>query len=438
MLLRYYKLTEQEEYLLDLQNNNYSDRTVYNYDRDLSIFARFLERERVQFEKVDKRVLADYKGYLKNGVHLTVHERDREIIDDILRRMESELRSEQPRNAFVTTEIDETGSKGSKTNGTGTEVLEHIRRLSKNGKGTPESVERLLGVGRSGGGRSGSPGLGSRSVNRMLSALRSYLTWLVDNDRSVPVPPNAVKLIKTERKKSQVAELRELVSLIEYPSSHEKDLRVAARNRAMLELLFSTGMRISELINLNLDQINREGKIFIMGKGKKERFVYLTERANYYLDAYLKVRNMTLEQAKSAFPKREKEGEAGEEQADGTEGRPVDSPTLETAKFGRGQENALFIPFRGGRGGRKNSRISPNYLQEKIAQYRRELGIVVPTSAHSLRHGFATYLAESGANPAAIQVLLGHESLQTTTRYVHASDRFAEKTHRKRHPLQSR
>jgi site-specific recombinase XerD len=64
------------------------------------------------------------------------------------------------------------------------------------------------------------------------------------------------------------------------------------------------------------------------------------------------------------------------------------------------------------------------------------LGIVVPTSAHSLRHGFATYIAEEGANPAAIQKLLGHESLQTTTRYVHASDKFAENAHKKFHPLQ--
>jgi len=71
----------------------------------------------------------------------------------------------------------------------------------------------------------------------------------------------------------------------------------------------------------------------------------------------------------------------------------------------------------------------------KIKQYREKLKINVPISPHSLRHGFATYLAENGASPAAIQILLGHESLDTTTRYVHASDRFAEKTHRRFHPL---
>ena len=85
--------------------------------------------------------------------------------------------------------------------------------------------------------------------------------------------------------------------------------------------------------------------------------------------------------------------------------------------------------------GKVGQRLSVNYLQAKIAQYRRRLGIIVPTSAHSLRHGFATYLAEEGASPAAIQVLLGHESLHTTDKYVHASDKFASDTHKKYHPL---
>ena len=85
-----------------------------------------------------------------------------------------------------------------------------------------------------------------------------------------------------------------------------------------------------------------------------------------------------------------------------------------------------------------------NYSPETVHNYERDLNVfdnfleqshIVPTAAHSLRHGFATYLAEEGANPAALQILLGHESLDTTTRYVHASDKYAEETHRKYHPL---
>jgi site-specific recombinase XerD len=79
--------------------------------------------------------------------------------------------------------------------------------------------------------------------------------------------------------------------------------------------------------------------------------------------------------------------------------------------------------------------LSTNYFQEKIAEYRSCVGILVPTSAHSLRHGFATYLAEKGASVVSLQVLLGHESLNTTTRYVHGSDKLAEKEHHDKHPL---
>lgn len=231
----------------------------------------------------------------------------------------------------------------------------------------------------------------SASINRILSSIRGYLRYLIDMDFACPIAPEAVKLAKTIKRHPQVAELNDLIRLIESPTELEKNKLVGIRNRAMLEMLFSTGMRISELITLKLNQIDESGKIFILGKGKKERFVYLTPRAYKYLDFYLKSR--------------------------------------------KGDSDYLFIPYRGSNFSMDNKHISPNYLQMKIKQYRDFLKINVPTSAHSLRHGFATYLAESGANPAAIQVLLGHESLDTTTRYVHASDRYAEKTHQKYHPL---
>lgn len=229
------------------------------------------------------------------------------------------------------------------------------------------------------------------SVNRMLSSLRRYFTYLIDMDYESPLAPTAIKLVRTEKKHGQVAELKELISLIESPMKFEKDNLTALRNRAMLETLFASGMRISELINLKRAQLDKSGRIFIQGKGKKQRFIYLTDRAKKHIDEYLKERT-------DDFP-------------------------------------YLFIPEKGRNMNEKNKHISPNYLQMKIKKYRELLGINVPTSAHSLRHGFATYLAEQGANPAAIQILLGHESLDTTTRYVHASDKYAEKTHKDFHPL---
>lgn len=233
--------------------------------------------------------------------------------------------------------------------------------------------------------------LSSGSINRTLTSLRRYLTFLSDMDHSIPVDPNSIKLLRMGKKHAQVSELDELIKLIELPTEYETNKQIGLRNRAMLETLFASGMRISELINLKRVQLDPSGKIFIQGKGKKQRFIYLTARAKNHIDKYLKTRD-------------------------------DDSPYV-------------FIPKRGANAGNNTKPISPNYLQMKIKQYREFLGITIPLSAHSLRHGFATYLAEHGANPAAIQILLGHESLETTSRYVHASDRYAEDSHRKFHPL---
>ena len=241
---------------------------------------------------------------------------------------------------------------------------------------------------------SGSPTtqrLQSGSINRTLVTLRRYLAYLIDMDEPVPVPPGSVKLLRTEKKHPQVAELEQLTMLIEAPTQFENNPLVALRNRAALETLFASGMRISELISLRRDQIDGTGKIFIQGKGKKQRFVYLTKRAKQHVDRYLR-------------------------------GHRDDSIYL-------------FIPHKGARARKPIFHISANYLQMKIKKYRELLGINVPTSAHSLRHGFATYLAEQGADPAAIKTLLGHESLETTTRYIHTSDQHAQSTHQRFHPL---
>lgn len=233
--------------------------------------------------------------------------------------------------------------------------------------------------------------LGSYSINRMLSALRSYLKFLEDMDRHPPISPVSVKLLKTEKKHARVPEFTEIIKILEAPNKFEDDERVTLRNRAMLETLFATGMRISELLSLKVTQVDQTGRIYIMGKGKKQRFVYLTPRALTHIKHYLLKRDSA--------------------------------------------SDMLFVPYRGSNSQEKNKRISTNYLQYKIKRYRELLDINIPISAHTLRHGFATYLAENGANPAAIQILLGHESLDTTTRYVHASDKFAEKSHHEFHPL---
>lgn len=351
-------LKYKEDFLLDLANNNYSRETIYNYGRDLEVFEGFLGLKGIKFVSLDKRTISLYKGFLRSGDHLKV------------------LPGKQTENVSNAGNTGETASSDSKGS-----------RMDETKKANKDIIAKSLKSNEI---------LSSRSVNRMLSALRGYLKYLIDFDLPSPISPEAVKLIKTERKESQVADLDELIKLIESPEIFEKNKIIGLRNRAILELLFSTGMRISELVSLDRDQINDAGKVYVFGKGKKARFVYLTERAREVVNKYLETRD-------DPYP-------------------------------------ALFVPYRGTRNATKNPdsvRISTNYIQMKIKQYRIKLGIVIPTSAHSLRHGFATYLAEEGANPTAIQHLLGHESLQTTTRYVHGSDRFAEETHRKFHPLPS-
>ncbi len=309
-----YSLPLLDEFLENIQANNYSPETVYNYERDLNVFETFLSEDlKVPFKDLNKRLLIKYKAYLSSTSRLTA------------------------------------------------------------------------------AGEHGEIQLSSYSINRVLSALRSYLKFLSDMDFKSPINADAVKLLKNEKKHAQVPEMLELIKVIEAPEKFEKEINIKLRNRAMLETLFATGMRISELLSLKREQLDNTGRIYIMGKGKKQRFVYLTPRATSHLRVYLQTR--------------------------------VD------------QSPFMFIPYRGRNNQNKNKKISPNYVQFKLKKYRELLGINIPISPHSLRHGFATYLAENGANPAAIQILLGHESLDTTTRYVHASDKYAEKIHTQFHPL---
>lgn len=305
-----------DDFLLNLQTNNYSLETVYNYEKDLEVFQNFLREIKTEFSAVDKKTILNYKAYLVS--------RDR--------RTASQQRSQKQLSSF--------------------------------------------------------------SLNRMLCSLRSYLKFLADMDYKATISADMVKLVKTEKKYPRVGELSQIIKLIESPTRLEKDKLVGLRNRAILETFFSTGMRISELVNLRKDQINDLGSIFIRGKGKKERSVYLTDRAQEHIGKYLAAR-------------------------------------------GESESPFLFLPLRGRNIHKKDRRISPNYLEEKIKRYGELLGLSIPVSPHGLRRAFATYLAEQGASPAAIQILLGHESLDTTTRYVRASDHYAEESFRKFHPLKN-
>lgn len=381
-LLMLDKLPFKKEFLLNLINNNYSKRTIASYARDLLIFELFLNRYSIEFEKLDKLKINEYKGYLLSAKHL---------ID--LENLKQELMEEKTEK--INTELGLKSDNSSKKSSNINFIMDKALSIDVLEKSS------LNGPRIDSGGHTN--GIGSKSINRMMSAIRSYINFLVDIDQKIPIPAEAIKLVRTEKKETQVAEFDELLRLVEAPENFESKIKTKYRNRAILEILFSTGMRISELVSLDLEHLNYDSeknkvldnKIYIMGKGKKQRYVYLTDRAIFYLERYLKLRT------EKGF-------------------------------------TAIFLPYKGKRKTEdniENIRISQRYVQKMIQNYRRRLGILIPTTPHSLRHGFATYMAEKGANPVAIQRLLGHESLQTTTRYVHSSDKFAQESHQKFHPL---
>ncbi|GAI09105.1 unnamed protein product, partial [marine sediment metagenome] len=203
--------------------------------------------------------------------------------------------------------------------------------------------------------------LGTHSINYKLTALRVYLRYLIDMDYPCPLPPEAVKLMKAARKYPQAAELNDLIRLIEAPTP-ESNI-IGLRDKAILETLFSTGLRVSELVSLNRGQIDLERQEFgVKGKGDKIRVVLLSDTAAQWIRRYLQSR--------------------------------------------RDYFKPLFIRYSGAIATEKNGekmRLTARSIQNIVTKYAKKCGLPIKASPNILRHGFATYLAEQGANPAALQ-----------------------------------
>jgi site-specific recombinase XerD len=231
------------------------------------------------------------------------------------------------------------------------------------------------------------------TINYKLAGLRVYLRYLLDIDYHCPLVPETVTNLKAVPKRPQVPELKDLVRLIEAPSP-EANIR-ELRDKAILETLFNTGLKVSELVSLNREQVDLERKrLGLKGKGENTRTVFLSDNTVRWIGCYLQSR--------------------------------------------RDRFEPLFIRHSGSVDARKSGermRLTVRSIQRIVIRYAKRCGLSITATPETLRHCFATYLAEEGGNPAAIQILLGHESLDTTTRYVHASDKYAEETHRKYHPL---
>jgi integrase/recombinase XerD len=231
------------------------------------------------------------------------------------------------------------------------------------------------------------------TINYKLIGLRVYLRYLISIDYPCPLPPEAVENLKVVSKQPQVPELKDLIRLIEAPSP-EVNIR-QLRDKAILETLFNTGLRVSELVSLNRDQVDLERKqIGLKGRGNKIRILFLPNPAAQWIGRHLQSR-------KDHF-------------------------------------KPLFIRHNGKVDIRNNGegmRLTARSIQRIVAKYAKRAGLPIEATPQTLRHCFALYLAGEGANPTPLQVLFGHESLDGITRYVHASDKYAEETHRKYHPF---
>ncbi len=225
--------------------------------------------------------------------------------------------------------------------------------------------------------------LSRSSTARHLSALRSFFRHLMREGGADSNPARAVATPKREKHLPSVMQPSEVVLLLEQPDCSTP---LGIRDRAFLELMYASGLRISELVGIDLDDIELRARLVkVRGKGSKERIVPFGSKAQEAVRAYLPVRRVSTD------------------------------------------ENALFLNYRG-------ERITARSVRRLFDRYVRAAALRAGLSPHTLRHSFATHLLNAGADLRGIQELLGHASLSTTQKYTHLNDWELLKVYKKAHP----
>jgi integrase/recombinase XerC len=230
---------------------------------------------------------------------------------------------------------------------------------------------------------------GATTRARHLASIKSFYKYLVRQKLLPASPAKLVKSPKLPKPLPKVLPVDEVFALLEVP----EDTVLGLRDRAILELLYAGGLRISELCGLGLLDVDRSSRIVrVMGKGSKERLVPIHSQAVRALEAYL-----------------ERRGEL-----------------LATPHAGQDPQ-ALFLNYRGGR-------LTPRSIGRHLDQYVLKCALQRKVSPHALRHSFATHLLGGGADIRSIQELLGHSSLSTTQRYTHVSWEQLQQVYDQAHP----
>lgn len=225
--------------------------------------------------------------------------------------------------------------------------------------------------------------------NYHLIALRSFLKYLSRRDIK-SMAPEKIELAKAPSRVVAFLETEELERMLQIPLTAGEDL-IALRDKAILEMLFSTGLRVSELANLKIDQVNlKRDEFTVRGKGDKPRVVFLSESAKEWLKKYLNKRHDT-------------------------------SPYM-------------FICHDRAKNGREDSGpITPRSIERMVEHCARAAGVTKRITPHTLRHTFATDLLMNGADIRSVQSLLGHASITTTQVYTHITNRQLKEVHKKFH-----